>query len=236
MKISIINNTESIVYLLIDDRRYLVNINATVFIESSDNSFDISCYPDKSSDFKVLPLTKSVVYEYNFILRTQCCITFGQNIENGFISLQMKKSKGDHLESYECIKIVSNGEISSEKYRIQDEVCAKEKLSILRKKEQKIENRLKIIDVIQSALYVGIPVLILLLGVWRITNFIIALEVLVPLLLISVSVAFLIKFLIGKIGYKLDKHIKKNEKNTENYKNINSFFDESYILNVLNSD
>ena len=75
---------------------------------------------------------------------------------------------------------------------MQDEASAKEQLAVAREKEIKLEKRLKIIDTLQTICYIGVPALIIFLGIWYFVDFKNAISVIIILGIVGIVIGLLL--------------------------------------------
>lgn len=235
MTVYFINKTENTVIVELGNNKIKINNGKKIKVDSKTNRILFSCYTTENSTFKYLPLTKSVILEYNFILNSLYELTFESDFYE--INLVQKQVKGSNLERYKFIDLqLSSGNINRKEFCVQDELSIKNQLFAAREREKKLEKKLRIVDVMQSICYIGIPALIIFIGTWYISDFKTALYILIPLTIIGVTVGLLLKKVIGKFINKLDEINAKYENETNKFSDINSFFDKSYIYSVLNNE
>lgn len=232
MTVILINKTGKPVIVELNNDKIELNNNERINVSLETNNIRFNCFLNEISTFKYLPLSKSVIVEYNFVLNSLYDLTiYNDNCEINFVQKQIK---GDNLELYKFVDLqLSSGYINNKEFFVQDEMLAKEQLSVAREKEIKLEKRLRIIDILQSICYIGIPALIIFLGIWYFVNFKTALGVIIPLTIIGIVIGLLLKKIISKFNNKLDQINSKFDKTTQ-YIDTNSFFDKDYILSVLN--
>lgn len=235
MTIILINRTGTSVTVELNNDKIELNNNERIDVDIKTNNIRFNCFLNESSTFKHLPLSKSVIVEYNFVLNSAYDLTvYNDNCE---INLVKKQIKGDNLEQYRFVDLqFSSGCIKYKEFFVQDEMLAKEQLSVARKKEIKLEKRLRIIDILQTICYIGIPALIIFLGLWYYIDFKTALIVIIPLSIIGIVIGLLLKKIISKFNNKLDKINSKFEKANDKYVDVNSFFDKNYINSILNNN
>ncbi len=232
MTVILINKTGKPVIVELNNDKIELNNNERINVSLETNNIRFNCFLNEISTFKYLPLSKSVIVEYNFVLNSLYDLTiYNDNCEINFVQKQIK---GDNLELYKFVDLqLSSGYINNKEFFVQDEMLAKEQLSVAREKEIKLEKKLRIIDILQSICYIGIPALIIFLGIWYFVNFKTALGVIIPLTIIGIVIGLLLKKIISKFNNKLDQINSKFDKTTQ-YIDTNSFFDKDYILSVLN--
>lgn len=234
MTVYFVNKTGKTVIIELGSNKIQLNDCEKITVDSETDEIQFSCYLDEISTFKYLPLSKAVIIEYNFILNSLYDLTFHTDI--GEVNFVQKQVKGNNLDWYKFVDLqLSNGNIKSQNFFVQDELLVKKQLSAVQKKEHKLEKRFRVIDILQSICYIGIPALIILFGIWYFVDLKTALYVLIPLTVIGVIVGLLIKNIINKVNDKLDKINSKFDKKSDKYVDINSFFDKSYIYSVLNN-
>lgn len=235
MTVYFINKAENTVIVEIENEKTKINDGEKIKVDIKTNRILFSCYTTEDSTFKYLPLTKSVILEYNFILNSLYDLTF----ENGIceIKLVQNQVKGSNLERYKFIDLqFRGGNINRKEFCVQDELTARNQLLAARKREIKLEKKLKIADVMQSICYIGIPALIILFGIWYFSDLKTALCVLIPLTTIGITVGLILRKVINKFNNKSDKINFKYGNKTNKYVDFNSFFDKSYIYSVLNTN
>lgn len=232
MTVILINKTGKPVIVELNNDKIELNNNERINVSLETNNIRFNCFLNEISTFKYLPLSKSVIVEYNFVLNSLYDLTiYNDNCEINFVQKQIK---GNNLELYKFVDLqLSSGYINNKEFFVQDEMLAKEQLSVAREKEIKLEKRLRIIDILQTICYIGIPALIIFLGIWYFVNFKTALGVIIPLTIIGIVIGLLLKKIISKFNNKLNQINSKFDKTTQ-YIDTNSFFDKDYILNVLN--
>ena len=217
MTVYFINESENTVIVELGNDRIKINNENQIKVECETNQMRFNCYPDEKSAFKFMPLSKSVIIEYNFVLNSLYNLTFDNDeCEVKFVPKQIK---GNNLDCYKFIDLqISNGNINGMEFSVLDESSAKQQLIAVRKKEIKLENKLKVIDILQSVCYVGIPGLIIFFGLWYFVDLITALYVVIPLIIVATAIGLILK------------------KGTDKFVDFNSFFDKNYILSVLNNE
>lgn len=92
---------------------------------------------------------------------------------------------------------------------------------------------MKIIDALQTICYIGVPALIIFLGIWYFVDFKNAISVIIILGIVGIVIGLLLKKVISKFNNKIDKANARFD-NANQYVDTNSFFDRAYILSVLN--
>lgn len=235
MTVILINKTGKPVIVELNNDKIELNNNERINVSLETNNIRFNCFLNEISTFKYLPLSKSVIVEYNFILNSLYDLTiYNDNCEINFVQKQIK---GDNLEWYKFVDLqFSSGYINNKEFFVQDEMLAKEQLSVAREKEIKLEKRLRIIDILQTICYIGIPALIIFLGIWYFVDFKTALVVIIPLTIIGIVIGLLLKKIISKFNNKLDQINSKFEKTNDKYVDVNSFFDKNYINSILNNN
>lgn len=232
MTIILINETGKTVIIELNDEKFELNNGERINVNTEVSNIRFNCFLNELSAFKYLPLSKSVIVEYDFVLKSLYELTiFNDNCE---IRLLQKQMKGNNLELYKFVDLqLSSGHINNKDFFVQDEISAKKELSAAREKEIKLEKKLRITDIFQTVCYIGIPALIIFLGIWHFVNFKTALSIIIPLTVIGIAIGLLLKKIISVFNNKLDRINSKFEK-TNKYVDINSFFDKDYILSVIN--
>lgn len=235
MTVILINKTGKPVIVELNNDKIELNNNERISVSLETNNIRFNCFLNEISTFKYLPLSKSVIVEYNFVLNSLYDLTiYNDNCEINFVQKQIK---GDNLEWYKFVDLqFSSGYINNKEFFVQDEMLAKEQLSVAREKEIKLEKRLRIIDILQTICYIGIPALIIFLGIWYFVDFKTALVVIIPLTIIGIVIGLLLKKIISKFNNKLDQINSKFEKTNDKYVDVNSFFDKNYINSILNNN
>lgn len=235
MTVILINKTGKPVIVELNNDKIELNNNERISVSLKTNNIRFNCFLNEISTFKYLPLSKSVIVEYNFVLNSLYDLTiYNDNCEINFVQKQIK---GDNLEWYKFVDLqFSSGYINNKEFFVQDEMLAKEQLSVAREKEIKLEKRLRIIDILQTICYIVIPALIIFLGIWYFVDFKTALVVIIPLTIIGIVIGLLLKKIISKFNNKLDQINSKFEKTNDKYVDVNSFFDKNYIKSILNNN
>lgn len=234
MTVYFINKTGKTVIVELGVNTIALNDSEKINIDCKTDKMCFNCYVKENSTFKYLPLSNSVIVEYNFVLNSLYELTLYNDICE--IYLVQKKVKGNHLEWYKYVDLqLDNANVNSREFFVQDELSAKNELAYAHEKEIKLEKRLRIIDIFQTTCYIGIPALIILLGIWYFADLKIALTILIPLTVVGIIVGLTIKKILSKFNNKLDKINSKFEKNQNEYVDINLFFNKSYIYNVVNN-
>ena len=235
MTVYFINESENTVIAELGNDRIKINNENQIKVECETNQMRFNCYLDEKSAFKFMPLSKSVIIEYNFVLNSLYNLTFDNDeCEVKFVPKQIK---GNNLDCYKFIDLqISNGNINGKEFSVLDESSAKQQLIAARKKEIKLENKLKVIDILHSVCYVGIPGLIIFFGLWYYVDLKTALYVVIPLIIVATAIGLILKKVINRFNNKLDKFNSKFEKGTDKFVDFNSFFDKNYILSVLNNE
>lgn len=231
MTVFLINKTGKTVIVELNNDKIELNNDERINVNIETNSIRFNCYLNEISAFKYLPLSKSVIVEYNFVLNSLYDLSiYNDNCEINFVQKQIK---GNNLELYKFVDLqLSSDYINSKEFLVLDEMLAKKQLSVARKKEAKLEKRLRIIDILQTICYIGIPALIIFFGIWYFVDFITALCIIISLTIVGVVVGLLLKKIISKFNNKLDQYNSKFEK-TNHYFDTNSLFDKDYILSVI---
>lgn len=231
MTVILINKTDKRVIIELNNNKFELNNNEIINISLETNNVQLNCFSDEISTFKYLPLSKSVIVEYDFVLASLYGLTLYNNCE---ITLVQKQIKGDNLELYKYVDLqLNNGCINNKAFYVQDEASAKEQLAVAREKEIKLEKRLKIIDALQTICYIGVPALIIFLGIWYFVDFKNAISVIIILGIVGIVIGLLLKKVISKFNNKIDKANARFD-NVNQHVDTNSFFDRAYILSVLN--
>lgn len=231
MTVILINKTDKRVIVELNNNKFELNNNEKINISLETNNIQLNCFSDEISTFKYLPLSKSVIVEYDFVLAALYELTLYNNCE---ITLVQKQIKGDNLELYKFVDLqLNNGCVNNKAFYVQDEASAKEQLAVAREKEIKLEKRLKIIDALQTICYIGVPALIIFLGIWYFVDFKNAISVIIILGIVGIVIGLLLKKVISKFNNKIDKANSRFD-NVNQYVDTNSFFDRAYILSVLN--
>ncbi len=226
------NKTANSLVLELNQDKILLKSGNRIKIDSETNRMQFNCYLNEGSKFKYLPLSKSVIIEYSFILDSFYDVVFNQQICD--IDLIQKQVRGNNLDCYTFIDLqFTSGNINDKEFCVIDELSAKNQLSTAQEKEAKLEKKLKIADIMQTVCYIGIPALIIFIGIWYFADIKTALCILIPLTIVTTVVGLLLKKLINKFNNKLDKINSKFEKTNDKYVDVNSFFDKNYIRNVL---
>lgn len=227
-----INNTEKTIIIELRNQKLELNSGDKIQISTETNNLIFNCYLKDKSSFKYLPFSKSVIIEYNFILNSLYNLTLYNDVNE--INFLLKTAKGNNLDWYKFVDLqISDGVINSKDFSVQDELSARNELSSAQGKEQKLNRKLKIIDVLQSVCYIGIPAFIIFFGIWYFADFKTALSILVPLAIIGTLIGLLIKKIINKFNNKLDKINSKFENESKKNIDINLFFDKSYIDSII---
>ena len=217
------NKTEKAIIIEFGNDKIRINGGKQIKIDSETNRMSFNCFLDETSTFKYLPLTKSVIVEYDFVLNALYDLIFNSDVCE--INLEVKQVFIDlHI---------SDGNVNNKEFFVNDEITVKKQLYAVQQREAKLEKKFKVADIFQSICYIGIPAIIILFGVWYYLDLLTALCILIPLTIVSIIVGLIIKKAISKFSNKLDKLNSKFEKNTNKYVNVNSFFDKSYIHSVL---
>lgn len=233
MMVYITNKAGKTIIVELGSEKFKLNNGDKIEVDCKTEKMRFSCCLNENSTFKYLPLSKSVIFEYNFVLNSEYELTLYNDICE--INLVQKRVKGNNLEWYKFIDLqLSNGTIDSKEFFIQDELSAKNQLASAHEKEVKREKRLKVINVLQSVCYIGIPALIILFGIWYFVDLKTALSILIPLIVIGVIVGLAIRRILKKVNKKLDKINSKLENSSSEYTDFNSFFNKSYIYSVVN--
>lgn len=233
MTVYFVNKTGKTVIVELNKDKFKLNNNEKISFNSETNELRFNCCLNEASTFKYLPLSKSVIVEYSFVLNSLYDLTLcGNNCELEFVEKQIK---GNNLELYKLVdlQLSANCYVNSKEFYVADEAAAKKQLSVAREKEIKLEKRLKVFDILQDICYIGIPALIILIGIWYFVDFKTALGLMIPLTIVAVAIGLLLKKLIFKFNNKLEKFNSKSEKKTNLYVNTNSFFNKEYILDLL---
>lgn len=231
MTVFLINKTGKTVIVELNNDKIELNNDESINVNIETNSIRFNCYLNEFSSFKYLPLSKSVIVEYDFVLNSLYDLSLHN--DNCKINFVQKQIKGNNLESYKFVDLqLSSGYINSKEFLVQDEMLAKKQLSVAREKEVKLEKRLRIIDILQTICYIGIPALIIFFGIWYFVDFITALGIIIPLTIVGVVIGLLLKKIISKFNNKLEQLDSKFEK-TNHYIDTNAFFDKDYILSVM---
>lgn len=229
------NKTEKSVILELNNDKIELKKDERIKVDSETNRMMFNCYCNENSSFKYLPLSKSVIVEYNFILNSLYDLIFSQDICE--INLVQKQVRGNNLEWYNFIDLqLSGGMVNNKEFRVKDELSAKNQLSSAREKEMKLEKKLKAADIFQTVSYVGIPALIIFFGIWHFVDLKTAVLILIPLIAVGIAIGLLFRKMINKFNNKLDKMNSKFEKENEKFIDFNSFFDKNYIYDVLNGN
>lgn len=229
------NKTVDSLVLELNQEKILLKSGDKIKTDSETNKIKFNCYLNECSKFKYLPLSKSVIIEYSFILNSFYDVVFNQQVcEIDFIK---KRVKGNNLDCYTFIDLQLNGgNINSKEFCVLDEISAKSQLLTIHKKEAKLEKKLKIVDIIQTVCYIGIPALIIFAGIWYFVDIKTALCILIPLTILAVAIGLLLKKAINRFNNKLDKINSKFQKANVEFDGVNSFLDKNYIRNVLNNN
>ena len=226
------NKTEKAIIIEFGNDKIRINGGKQIKIDSETNRMSFNCFLDETSTFKYLPLTKSVIVEYDFVLNALYDLIFNSDVCE--INLEVKQVKGMNLDCYRFIDLhISDGNVNNKEFFVNDEITVKKQLYAVQQREAKLEKKFKVADIFQSICYIGIPAIIILFGVWYYLDLLTDLCILIPLTIVSIIVGLIIKKAISKFSNKLDKLNSKFEKNTNKYVNVNSFFDKSYIHSVL---
>lgn len=233
MTVYFINKTKQTVIVELGGNKITLNNDEKINIDCKTDKMCFNCYLKENSTFKYLPLSNSVIIEYNFVLNSLYELT----LCNDFCEIYLihKKVKGNNLEWYKYIDLqLNDANVNYKEFSVQDELSAKKELAYAREKEVKLEKKLKIIDILQTVCYIGIPALIILLGIWYFADLKTALTILIPLTFVGVFVGLTIKKILNKFNNKLEKINSQFEKKDNEYIDIHSFFNKNYIYNVVN--
>ncbi len=233
MTVNLINKTGKTVIIEFNNEKFKLNNNERISFSSETNKIRFNCYLNETSTFKYLPLSKSVIIEYSFVLNSLYDLTLCEdNCELEFVEKQIK---GNNLELYKFVdlQLLNNCYVNSKEFFVLDETSAKKQLSIAREKEIKLEKRLKLFEILQDICYVGVPALIILIGIWYFVDLRTALSIMIPLTIVAIAIGLLLKKLISKFNNKLEQINSKSEKKTNLYVDTNSFFDKEYILDIV---
>lgn len=222
------NETADTIFIKLGKNDIKLKSGTRVSIDSETNRIQFSCQPDKISTFKVC---KIVITKYNFILNAFYDVFI--NSENTEIRFFEKEVSGNHADNYTFIDIeADNILINSKNFKVADEIIAKSQIEDVNKKDEKLAKIASVFDVMQTICYIGIPALIIFIGVWYYANIKTALMIIIPLTVIGIVVGLIIKKLIGKFNNKLER---LNGKYEDLYVNTDSLFDSKYILSIVSS-
>ena len=127
MTVYFINESENTVIVELGNDRIKINNENQIKVECETNQMRFNCYPDEKSAFKFMPLSKSVIIEYNFVLNSLYNLTFDNDeCEVKFVPKQIK---GNNLDCYKFIDLqISNGNINGMEFSVLDESSAKQQL------------------------------------------------------------------------------------------------------------
>lgn len=96
MIVYFVNKTESVITLELGENRIELKNNKKINVDSETNQLFFHCILNGSSDIKHLPLIKSVIVSYNFILNSSFDISVNKEFTE--IKLIKKKIKGSLLK------------------------------------------------------------------------------------------------------------------------------------------
>lgn len=229
------NKTANSLVLELNQDKIQLKSGEKIKFGSERNKMQFHCYLNENSEFKYLPLSKSVITQYSFILNSFYDLIFDKDICE--IDLVQKQIRGNNLECYTFIDLqFTGGKINNKEFYVLDELSAKKQLSASQEKEAKLEKKLKIADIMQTICYIGIPALIIFFGIWYFVDITTTLYIIFSLSIIAITVGLLLKKLINKFNNTLDKINSKFEKANDKYVDVNSFFDKNYICSVLSNN
>lgn len=227
------NTTLNTVIIELQDECIELKSGMEISVNSETNRIAFNCYSNQSSNFKTI---KFVVFNYNYILNSSYDLLL--NSETVFIKLVEKEIHGDHVETYKFIDVISdNISVIDNQFEIKDEAYAKQQILNYEKQEKKATKIVKVIDVLQSICYIGLPFGIIFFGVWYYSNILTALYIIVPLSVIAVIVGLLVRKILNKFNKKLDEIIDDDDKDKHDlYVDKWSYFEKEYIYSVVRSN
>lgn len=223
------NETNSTVILDLGENHIEIKSGMQIRVNSDTDRVKFNCYLNCDNYFKTAKYPDFIVLNYNFILNVFYDVRL--KCDETEIKLIEKEVKGDHADTYRFFQIYGEQfEIRNCTFAVKDAEKAKSQIADYQKKDKKVSKYVRVFDVLQTIFYVGIPSAIVFFGVWYFANFLTALYVTVPTIIVGVLVGVLIKNMINKFGKKIDNLTKiKNDL----YVNTDSYFEQEYIISVI---
>lgn len=229
MIVNLKNNTAGTIFIALGGAPIEIKSGMAIRVDSETNRLQFHCYPNRYSTFKTPKFPGFIVLEHNFVLTAFYDILLKDEITE--LEFTEKQAKGDHAETY-CFLAINPGrfEVKDRAFQVKDEKDARSQLLQYRQKDEKAAKRLKVLDILQTICYVGVPGCILFFGIWHFVDLLTALYITVPVAIVGVLAGLLIKKLLAKVNKKINKF---TQDSNDLYVDTDSYFQKEYIFNVI---